>query len=420
MPRCNQINLVVKHARSSWIVGAVLLLVIVFIGSHVIERGAGSPSAVQARPVPADALPVLPASVGAISRTNISTAALATRQTQEASPLPTRPDQHWNEPVPEPAFARFADWANKYRATGLQERAALEQEGVQLAHERREALRNLIQTDPSRALALAVPVGVRRSLPDPVNSLLEERVSGRGALDVFGALARPGKESEVTPTFRKATINGRVYDAFVYGRRLGEPSRQNIAMNGVAVDNLFAAGENPVRLLEPEEAAERLPAASEAVCAVSGNPAAINQTPTAADVGGETYVLCGPSHALKLNEQMVQAEVAGNTGGGGGEVAASTQTEGIKRLLIIRVDFSDNVGAPFADPTGISLISGLNDFYMESSYGRSGFAAYGSGSAITATFRMPQTAAYYGGSDAYVQLRTDARNAAAEIGRAHV
>ena len=198
--------------------------------------------------------------------------------------------------------------------------------------------------------------------------------------------------------------------------RSGDPTRQNVALNGVAVDNFFAVNENPLRLLEPEEAAARLPAASEAVCAVSGNPSTINQTPVVADAGGETFILCGPSHVLPLNEQLIKAEIAGNTGGGGGEVAASPATEGTKKLLLIRVDFSDLPGMPFSDATGISLISGLNSFYMESSYGRSGFALNGSGSAITPTVRVPQTAAYYGANDAYVQLRTDARNAATAAG----
>jgi Bacterial Ig domain/PKD domain/Divergent InlB B-repeat domain/Carboxypeptidase regulatory-like domain/Immunoglobulin domain/Glucodextranase, domain B len=318
----------------------------------------------------------------------------------------------WDDPISEPEFARFAEWASRYRSANAAERISSEQEGVLLARERREALRGLIPSDPARALALAVPEGVRRSLPESVTRLLEERISGRGSLDVFGALAKPGKENEIAPTFQVATIDGRSYKAFVYGRRLGVPTRQNIPLNGVAVDNLFAVNENPLRLLDPEEAANRLPVASDAVCAISGNPSTINQTPVAAEAGGVTYVLCGPSHALRLNEQLIDAEVAGASGGGGGEVAASPATEGNKKLILIRVDFSDAPGEPVSDSTCISLISGLNDFYRESSFGRSGFVLYGSGSTNTPTFRMPQTAAWYGANDAYVQLRTDARNAA--------
>jgi hypothetical protein len=327
--------------------------------------------------------------------------------------LPPRDDTKWNEAVPEIEFTRFAGWVNRYRSAEAAQKDSLEQEGMQLARERRETLRDLIQSDPARALALAVPEGVRRSLPKAVTSLLEDRISGRGSLAVLGALAKPGKENEVTPIFHTSTIDGRTYNAFVYGRRLGVPTRQNIPLNGVAVDNLFAVNENPLRLLEREEATDRLPAASDAVCAVSGNPSTINQTPVVADAGGTTYVLCGPSHAKSLNEQLIEAEVAGDAGGGGGEVAASVATEGNKKLILIRVDFSDVPGEPFPDATGISLISGLNDFYMESSFGRSGFVLNGSGSAITPTFRMPQPATYYGGGNRYDQLRTDARNAAA-------
>jgi len=299
---------------------------------------------------------------------------------------------------------------------------ALEAEGVQIATARREALRGLIVNDPARALALAAPTGVQRAMPESIKPLLEERVSGRGSLDVFGALPEAGKEHLVTPTFRKAGLDGRTYDAFVYGRRLGEPTRLNVALNGVVVDNLFAVNESPLRLLDPEEAASRLPSPEEAVCAVSGNAAAITQTPVAADVGGETYVLCGPSHALKLNHSLVEAEIAADSGDSGGEggngplIAASVRTEGTKRLILIRVDFSDLAGAPFTDGTGTSLISGLNGFYMESSYGRSGFFLSGDGSTVTTTLRMPQTAAHYGGTDAFLQLRADARSAATTAG----
>src|SRR5262249_37670593 len=160
----------------------------------------------------------------------------------------------------------------------------------------------------------------------------------------------------------------------------------NIFLNGVAVDNLLAVNESPLRLLEPEEVADLGPFVSEPVCAISGKPSNLTQSQTVAEVGGQPVFLCSPAHADKLNSQLIQSEVAGDIGGGGGDVQASARTEGIKRLLLIRVDFSDLVGAPFLDSTGVSLISGLNSFYMESSFGRSGFFPAGGGSEITPTF----------------------------------
>src|SRR5258708_459869 len=95
---------------------------------------------------------------------------------------------------------------------------------------------------------------------------------------------------------------------------------------------------------------------------------------------------------------------------------ASPWTEGQKRLLFIRVDFSDLPGAPFADATGTNLISSLNNFYTEMSYGRTSFALAGAGSEVTPTLRMPQPGAKYGTNNLYNQLRSDARNAAAAAG----
>ena len=96
--------------------------------------------------------------------------------------------------------------------------------------------------------------------------------------------------------------------------------------------------------------------------------------------------------------------------------AASSWTEGQKRLLFIRVDFSDLPGPPFADATGTNLISNLNSFYTEMSYGRTSFALAGAGSEVTPVLRMPQPGAWYGTNNFYNQLRSDARSAATAAG----
>jgi len=62
------------------------------------------------------------------------------------------------------------------------------------------------------------------------------------------------------------------------------------------------------------------------------------------------------------------------------------------------------------------LLSGLNSFYTEMSYGRAGFYTNGAGSDITPTFRMPQPASYYGTNNYYDALRADARSAATAAG----
>jgi len=321
----------------------------------------------------------------------------------------------WQQPIAEEPFAAFHDWAERYLSASASERAGMLAEGVTLAQARRAALKSLIQTDPERALELIVPQSVRQALPPEVVALLEERVTGKGRLAVLAALAEPGKEVDVVPTFRKAELGGREFDAFVYGRRLGEPTRAGIPLNGIAVDNVFAASENPLRILEPEEAAVVLANNTEALCSISSQPATVNQQPVVADVGGQTIFFCQPQHAIEENERIVAAE-GGPPTGDGGDPEAATWTEGQKKLLLIRVDFPDLAGVNLTDLGAVTLINNLNSFYTEMSYGRAGFLSNGLGSDFTPVFRMPQPAAYYGTNNYYDQLRADARAAAAAAG----
>src|SRR5262245_17376819 len=202
--------------------GLMLLAILPYLNGPETK----SPQPVHARPASAEPLPN---GVSRATQRLVSTKANVVNVVASNS-LP-RLDLQWNEPVQEPEFARFAEWTRRYLAADVTDRRSMEAEGIRLAQQRRDALRALIQSDPGRALALAVPLSIRRVLPDSIAALLESRLSGRGSIDVFAALAEPGKEDEVLPTFRKATLDGQEYDAFVYGRRLGEPTRQDIPLN---------------------------------------------------------------------------------------------------------------------------------------------------------------------------------------------
>ncbi|MCI0537618.1 MAG: PKD domain-containing protein [Verrucomicrobiales bacterium] len=325
----------------------------------------------------------------------------------------------WARSIPEGKFARFAEWAERYtRATGV-EKSSLEAEGVELAHKRRDEMSDMIQSHPDHALQLAVPFHVRQELPASVASFLEEPISARGDLAVLAALLAPGHEGEIAPVYRTATIGDQTYEAFVYGRRLGEPTREGIPLHGVALDRLLAVHENPVRILDSREASfrkQQLAPNADPVCQISGLSSAGKGEETVADVGGVLAFLCGPEHAEQLNEELIAAEAGtGNAEGDGGFLAASDYTEGLKSVIVIRVDFSDLEGEPFSETAGQNMVSGVNNFYRQMSYGKTGFALVGEGSDVTPTFRMDNTAAYYGARDPSV-LRKAARAAATEAG----
>lgn len=321
----------------------------------------------------------------------------------------------WRESVPEEAFARFKSWTERYLAAASDDRSRLMPEGIELATTRRAALKELIKADPERALQLTVPSGVRARLPDEIVALLEQPINARGKLAVLGVLAEPGRESEIEPTLRLATIGDREYHTYTYGERLGVPTRNNIALNGIAVDDLFALSENALRILDADEAARAEAAHPEAICSVTAQSARIVQTEVAAELAGEIVFFCRPEHAVEENARIVAAD-GGPPSPDGGDAEASTWTEGQKKLLFIRVDFPDLVGVSLSDSGAVNLINSLNNFYSEMSYGRASFASNGLGSDFTPVFRMSHPAAYYGTNNYYNPLRTEARAAAAAAG----
>ena len=255
------------------ILGATALVLV-----EVLSTGERRTSSPQVESTQAQATTRSTSTPKAFSSTPVQAREVSTPNSTEKNVVPkllaSSPEKLWSTPATEPTFSRFQDWVQRYTTTSESERAALEAEGVQIAAERRGELRQLISSDPEHALELSVPFVVARDLPASVQQHLEERVSGRGSPDVFGAVPQQGKTHNFTPTFRRATINERTFNAFVYGRRLGQGTRGNISLNGIAVDGQLALNESPVRVLDSAETALRVPAASEAVCSVSGNPAA--------------------------------------------------------------------------------------------------------------------------------------------------
>lgn len=332
----------------------------------------------------------------------------------------TSPAVNWNLPNDAPpAFAEFASWFQDYQSSTLAGES--EARGVELARRRRDALKGLIESAPERALALAVPYAVRQSLPASIRAWLEEPVAGRGTLAVVAAIPDPEAAETTSPsTWRTALLGDQVYRAFVYGRRLHDPSMEEVSFHGIAVETSLAVHENPLRVLDADETRLRLLTRqnlTDPVCSVSGLVVTEADDLTVAELDEEPLYLCSATHAAALNEELITQGLAGSNQAvtSEGVLAASAWTEGVKNVIVIRVDFSDLPGEPFSDEAGEAMISGVADFYRVMSYGKTTFERIGQGSFLTPTLRLPQTAAYYGERDASV-IRREARSAATAAG----
>jgi len=143
-------------------------------------------------------------------------------------------------------FDDFARWAEQF--TNLPAGVV---EGERLAWKRREAMIELIQTDPAGALALAVPFDWRETLPPKVTRFFEQQVDGRGDFNVAVATEFEHGQSEV---FRSVHLGASNYQAFVYGRRLTQSCQKAIPLHGIALDGKLALHADPLRVLARDEA----------------------------------------------------------------------------------------------------------------------------------------------------------------------
>ena len=332
--------------------------------------------------------------------------------------VPSSRARRWSEPVPEPAFAEFSGWTRRYLSQPSPgARKALEVEGQELARLRHQDMAELIPTDPQRALELAIPHGLRAQLPASITPFLEEPVDGRGDFGVLAGIPAPEHTGPFEPVYRTVSLGDRAWRAYTYGDALLRPTLTDVPLHGIALGNLFALDPNAVRILDADEVARMATPAKDALCAVSNQPVTTFAEEVPVEAGGHTAWLCSAAHTENYNEQLILASVDKGNGTDADGVfrQKSAYTEGLKRLLILRVDFSDLAGAPLSDATGTNMLNGIAAFYLEQSFGKTTFRALGAGSVMTTTLRMPKTAAVYGASDPSI-LRTDARNAARTAG----
>jgi len=322
--------------------------------------------------------------------------------------LPKRADLRFSEPVAETVFEEFRRWTESQMVAG-----ANLQQGIQLAQQRRHALLNLIEQDPQRALELAVPHAVRRQLPAEILTLLERQVDASGDLMAMATTLDGNRGCQID---RKVTLrDGQVFDAYTYGRRGAIPTRDNIAIHGLALDDKLALLEFPGRVLDPSELTARVEAGQSVGLSQQQTDAA--DGPVIAFGDGQLIRYADEAEAIAALLLAEGAEQSGATAALAsdldGVIAASPWTEGQKTLLIIRVDFPDFQGQSASDSTLQTLISDMNSVYTDMSYQKATFALKGQGSEFTPVLRLPNNASYY---NKFSRILDAARTAAVAAG----
>ena len=324
----------------------------------------------------------------------------------------------------------FQDWAVHYKATSkAKDKAALHAQGKALLQQRRAAMAELVKADPALALASVLSESQRESLPQDILNELETPVSGIGDLSVL--VYCPGPDGTIRPMERKVTLNGKTYPAHVYGRRAGQTTKTGIPLSGIVVDGVLALDESPIKQVQSGKVR------GNARLARGGNRfQTTSQGEVTAEVGGEVYRFKSRAHLDSIKAELESAEagfgpapkksssyilagdsITSGAGGAGSPSAPPTAwTTGEKKILIIRVDFSDLPG----DPTfpGIvcteQYVNGIANgpgaaFYATSSYGQTTVTNI----ATPQLYRLPNPSTTYSGTFDVDGLHADARALAA-------
>lgn len=297
------------------------------------------------------------------------------------------------------AFLAFNAWVGRWESAAADARAALVPDGIRLATARRTELRGLIEHDPERALRLAVPAVVRRSVPNDVAALLEERIDGRGDLTVTITCLEQHDRID-----RAVRVGERRWQAFVYGRRGSQSSKVGLPIHGIAIDDVLALHSSPFRRAEPIEKRD----------------AGLDADAPALWIGGELV----PLAEQRQEDVQYRALLAAETGigpqlsapGTGDEPTVGTYpsfhartppawTTGLKRVVVLRVDFSDAASAVIADGAITAAMSEAAASLAEMSHGRSTLTT----TLVPAVLRMPQTREFYNSQGGrFDALRADA------------
>ena len=295
-------------------------------------------------------------------------------------------------------------------------RADSAEQGLELARARRETMKELIQVDPKAALENAVPYAVRRQLPPQIISLLEQPVSTTADLDVEIACGLPSGGS-----FRQQwiTLDGERIRAFTYGERAEVMSKQKLSVHGIAIDDVMAMLDDPLREWSAEEAADhghtgRIAQLGNRLLAIESDDAlafARQQLREAEETLGPFAMPAYRDLALGNIDGMYPIAMQSGKGGSNDDdlppIAFSPQTEGAKKMLYIRARFANEPSdsEPLALATAQTRQAGAENFWFENSYGKSTLST-----TYTAVVTLPSNGSTYVGN--FNLLLTHAREAA--------
>ena len=336
----------------------------------------------------------------------------------------------------------FGPWLAEFRALTNtvpddSRRAALVNEGLALAEQRRARMTRLIQEDPRQALAEALRFDEYFALPEAVRSRVERPFSERAGYTYLPVCAGPDGQAPAVGVDHFAELSlpdGTSARTFTYGRRAAMTSKRSLPASGIVLDGLAALQDGVFREVQSAERETVLAAFTPGQKDATRSFATGQPVPgggVLALAGGRLFVFASRTEMEQLDAELSSLDDRPGPNSGssvlfnlafplradGGfnldgaerlaDQLASEWTETKKKVFLIRVDFSDAAGEPVTQASASGVLNGsCSAAVLAMSYGKTWIEAGASAN----VYRLPQTAAYYVAGNLNSELLRDARN----------
>lgn len=285
---------------------------------------------------------------------------------------------------------------------------------VNLAKERSARMKEWISRDPERALAQAISAAQYEALPEELQPWFERPFAAMATLRVL-PVCSPGSAG-MSP-MRVLEMDGKGWQASVYGWRAGQLTKENTSLVGITLDSAAAISAGFFQVIPPEEAetAAAMPLGNpdpgkdfatgdalggRAVVTVAAGKRYLFASTASLDETNRRMAALDESVAPKAGSNLVFALPSPGPDGGLGwealagevEQQADAWSESPKNVFCIRVDFSDMPGqvvsqADLANVMNTSVTNSIG----EMSYGKTSITA----TVSATTVRMPQPSTFY-------------------------
>ncbi|RPJ31588.1 MAG: hypothetical protein EHM17_15310, partial [Verrucomicrobiaceae bacterium] len=206
----------------------------------------------------------------------------------------------------------FHDWREAHRsATIAPEDLA---KGIELAAARKQLMAGWIATDPAMALENAVSWSEYEALPAEMKPYFEQPFNTVGSLRVL-PICDPSAHSDA---LRVLEIDGKSWDASVFGRRLGHSTKESAPLAGITLDGRAAVSDVVFEILTPADAKAlaRLPLGNRDARRDFATGRPLGEQPVTALAGGRRYLFENTETIAAANEKLAQFDETPGPHGG--------------------------------------------------------------------------------------------------------